>query len=189
MSSTEEVEVTPEPPPVVVTPEPPPVVVTPEPPPIMQETSTPITISEIMYGSEISFSPEQWIEISNTGKISEIMYGSEIRFSPEQWIEISNTGTEVIDLIGWTLTIQNVDSEDLLGPVTATINFRDAAFDDAPRIWPNDFLLIVTSDAHNNSGGFMEDQVYDLTWRENLGISFWDHMAECRRLPHNVDRC
>ena len=121
--------------------------VTPEPPPIMQETSTPITISEIMYGSEI-------------------------RFSPEQWIEISNTGTEVIDLTGWTLTIQNVDSEDLLGPVTATINFRDAAFDDAPRIWPNDFLLIVTSDAHNNSGGFMEDQVYDLTWRENLGISF-----------------
>ena len=152
MSSTEEVEVTPEPPPVVVTPEPPPVVVTPEPPPIMQETSTPITISEIMYGSEI-------------------------RFSPEQWIEISNTGTEVIDLTGWTLTIQNVDSEDLLGPVTATINFRDTTFEDAPRIWPNEFLLIVTSATDGNSGGFMEDQVYDLRWRErreNLGISFWD---------------
>ena len=66
--------------------------------------------------------------------ISEIMYGSEIRFSPKQWIEISNTGTETINLTGWTLTIQNVDSDDLLGPVTATINFRDATFEDAPRI-------------------------------------------------------
>ncbi|MDE0010797.1 MAG: lamin tail domain-containing protein [Candidatus Poribacteria bacterium] len=105
--------------------------------------------------------------------ISEIMYGSEIRFSPKQWIEISNTGTEPIDLTGWTLTIQNVDSDDLLGPTTATINFRDATFDDAPRIWPNDFLLIVTSKTDDNSGDFMEDQIYDLRWREDLGISFW----------------
>ena len=104
--------------------------------------------------------------------ISEIMYGSEIRFSPKQWIEISNTGTEPINIAGWTLTIQNVDSEDLLGPVTATINFRDATFEDAPRIWPNDFLLIVTSDTDDNSGGFMEDQVYDLRWREDLDIGF-----------------
>ena len=104
--------------------------------------------------------------------ISEIMYGSEIRFSPKQWIEISNTGTEPINLTGWTLTIQNVDSDDLLGPVTATINFRDATFENAPRIWPNEFLLIVTSATDDNSGGFMEDQVYDLRWREDLGISF-----------------
>ena len=104
--------------------------------------------------------------------ISEIMYGSEIRFSPKQWIEIFNSGTEVINLTGWTLTIQNVDSDDLLGPVTATINFRDATFEDAPRIWPNDFLLIVTSATDDNSGDFMEDQVYDLRWREDLGISF-----------------
>ena len=104
--------------------------------------------------------------------ISEVMYGSEIRFSPKQWIEIFNSGTEVINLTGWTLTIQNVDSDDLLGPVTATINFRDATFEDAPRIWPNDFLLIVTSKTDENSGDFMEDQVYDLRWREDLGISF-----------------
>ena len=104
--------------------------------------------------------------------ISEIMYGSEIRFSPKQWIEISNTGTEPINLTGWTLTIQNVDSDDLLGPVTATINFRDATFEDAPRIWPNDFLLIVTSATDDNSGRFMEDQVYDLRWREDLDIGF-----------------
>ena len=104
--------------------------------------------------------------------ISEIMYGSEVRFSPEQWIEISNTGSEPINLTGWTLTIQNVDSGDLLGPVSLTINFRDATFYDAPRIWSNDFLLIVTSDTDDNSGGFMEDQTYDLRWREDLGISF-----------------
>ena len=104
--------------------------------------------------------------------ISEIMYGSEIRFSPKQWIEISNSGAKPINLTGWTLTIQNVDSEDLLGPVTTTINFRDATFDDAPRIWPNDVLLIVTSATDDNSGGFVEDRVYDLRWREDLGISF-----------------
>ncbi len=104
--------------------------------------------------------------------ISEIMYGSEIRFSPKQWIEISNTGTEPINLNGWTLTIQNVESVDLLGPVTVTINFRDATFEDAPRIWPNDFLLIVTSATDDNSGGLMEDQVYDLRWREDLDIGF-----------------
>ena len=117
-------------------------------------------------------SGQQMQEISIPITISEIMYGSEIRFSSKQWIEISNTGTEPINLTGWTLTIQNIDSEDLLGPVTATINFRDATFDDAPRIWPNNFLLIVTSDTDENSGGFMEDQVYDLRWREDLGISF-----------------
>ena len=105
--------------------------------------------------------------------ISEIMYGSEIRFSPKQWIEISNSGTDTINLTEWTLTIKNVDSEDLLGPVTATINFRDATFDNAPRIWPNDTLMIVTSATDDHSGGFMEDQVYDLRWREDLGISFW----------------
>ncbi len=109
--------------------------------------------------------------------ISEIMYGSEARFSPKQWIEIFNSGTEPIDLTGWTLTIQNVDSDDLTGPVTATINFRDTTFEDAPRIWPNDFLLIVTSKTDENSGDFMEDQVYDLRWiegvrKDNLEISF-----------------
>ena len=96
MPSTEDVRETPDPPPVVETPDPPPVVETPDPPPVVEtpdpppvvETSTPITISEIMYGSEI-------------------------RFTPKQWIEISNTGAEPIDLTGWILTIQNVDSEDL----------------------------------------------------------------------------
>ncbi len=150
----DDMQETPQQPPIIETPDPPPVVETPQQPPVMQETSTPVTISEIMYGSEQSF-------------------------SPKQWIEISNTGTEIVDLTGWTMTIQNVDSEDLTGPVTATINFIDTTFEDAPRIWPNDVLMIVTSATDDNSGGFMEDQVYDLRWiegvrKDNLDIGFWD---------------
>ena len=143
---------TPQQPPVVETPQQPPVVETPQQPPVMQQTSSPVTISEIMYGSERSF-------------------------SPKQWIEISNSGTDIVDLTGWTLTVQNVDSDDLTGPVTATIDFRDTTFEDAPRIWPNDVLMIVTSSTDENSGGFMEDQIYDLRWiegarKDNLDIDF-----------------
>lgn len=50
--------------------------------------------------------------------------------------------------------------------MTATINFIDTTFEDAPRIWENDVLLIVTSATDDNSGGFLEDQVYDLRWIE-----------------------
>ncbi len=130
-----------------------------ETPPTVDETPQPGTV-----GGEVS--------------ISEIMYGSEIRFTPKQWIEIFNAGTKPIDLTGWTLTVQNVDSEDLLGPQTLSIKFRDTTFEDAPRIWPNDFLLIVTSNSDDNSGGFMEDQIYDLRWIEgarkgSVDISFW----------------
>ncbi len=130
-----------------------------ETPPTVDETPQPGTV-----GGEVS--------------ISEIMYGSEIRFTPKQWIEIFNAGTKPIDLTGWTLTVQNVDSEDLLGPQTLSIKFRDTTFEDAPRIWPNDFLLIVTSSSDDNSGGFMDDQIYDLRWIEgarkgSVDISFW----------------
>ena len=132
-----------------------------------------ITIIDIDESSPTTDESPRPAQIQSVISISEIMYGSEIRFSPEQWIELHNSGTKPINLTGWTLTIQNVDSEDLLGPATMKINFRDAAFDDAPRIWPNEVLLIVTSTTDDDSGGFVEDQVYDLRWRENLGISFW----------------
>ena len=132
-----------------------------------------ITIIDIDESSPTIDESPRPAQIQSVISISEIMYGSEIRFSPEQWIELHNSGTKPINLTGWTLTIQNVDSEDLLGPATMKINFRDAAFDDAPRIWPNEVLLIVTSTTDDDSGGFVEDQVYDLRWRENLGISFW----------------
>ena len=119
-------------------------------------------------------------QVDSEISISEIMFGSEIRFTPKQWIEISNSGPKSVDLTGWKLTVQNVNSEDLLGPVTMTVNFRDTTFEDAPRIWPNDVLLIVTSKTFgdDNSGDFLEDQIYDLRWIEGvrkdiLDIGFW----------------
>ena len=119
-------------------------------------------------------------QIDSEISISEIMFGSEIRFTPKQWIEISNSGTKAVDLTGWKLTVQNVNSEDLLGPVTMTVKFSDSTFDDAPRIWPNDVLLIVTSKTFgdDNSGDFLEDQIYDLRWiegvrKDTVDIGFW----------------
>ena len=119
-------------------------------------------------------------QIDSEISISEIMFGSEIRFTPKQWIEISNSGTKAVDLTGWKLTVQNVNSEDLLGPATMTVKFSDSTFDDAPRIWPNDVLLIVTSKTFDddNSGDFLEDQIYDLRWiegvrKDTLDIGFW----------------
>ena len=105
--------------------------------------------------------------------ISEIMYGSESSFTPPQWIEIFNTGTEPVNLTGWKITIQNADAINLDGPVNATIVFEDEFWGDAPVIWPNDFLLIVV-DTDDNSGGFLDDQIFSLTWRGGLGIGFWD---------------
>jgi len=117
-------------------------------------------------------------QVDSKISISEIMFGSEIRFTPKQWIEISNSGTKAVDLTGWKLTVQNVNSEDLLGPVTMTVKFSDSTFDDAPRIWPNDVLLIVTSKTDENSGDFLEDQIYDLRWiegvrKDTVDIGFW----------------
>ena len=107
--------------------------------------------------------------ISSKVSISEIMYGSERRFTPTQWIELHNSGTDIIDLTGWTLTIQNRNSPDLTGPVNATITFEDDFWGDAPRIWPDDTVLIVGRDSSENSGNLAEDQIYDLGWRKGLG--------------------
>ena len=117
-------------------------------PPLVQEPSKPITISEIMYGSEPSF-------------------------TPPQWIEIYNNGSEPINMTGWKLVVQNVDAVNLDGPLTATIVFEDEFWGEAPRLWANDFLLIVVDD-DENSGGFMDDQIFSLRWRGGLDISFWD---------------
>ena len=107
--------------------------------------------------------------ISSKVSISEIMFGSERRFTPTQWIELHNSGTDIIDLTGWTLTIQNRNSPDLTGPVNATITFEDDFWGDAPRIWPDDTVLIVGRDSSENSGNLAEDQIYDLGWRKGLG--------------------
>ena len=104
--------------------------------------------------------------------ISEIMYGSERRFTPNQWIELHNAGPDIINLAGWKLIIQNVDSPELTGPVNMTITFRDDFWDDAPRIWPNDVVMVVgSSDSHSDN--LIEDQIYDLRWRTSLPISLW----------------
>ena len=106
--------------------------------------------------------------------ISEIMYGSEARFTPPQWIEISNVGSEPVDMTGWKLTIQNVNSIDLIGPVNGTIVFRDEFRGDAPVLWQDDTLIIVVDEDNSNSGGFLDDQIFSLRWRGGLNISFWD---------------
>ena len=111
--------------------------------------------------------------IQSAVSISEIMYGSQARFTPPQWIEINNAGSKPINMTGWKLIVRNVDRQDLDGPLNATIVFEDEFWGDAPRIWPNDFLLIVVDD-DINSGGFMDDQIFSLRWRGGLDISFWD---------------
>ena len=118
-------------------------------PPLVQEPSKPITISEIMYGTEP-------------------------RFTPPQWIEIYNNGSEPINMTGWKLVVQNVDAVNLDGPLTATIVFEDESWGEAPRLWGNDFLLIVVDEDSNNSGDFMDDQIFAMRWRGGLDISFWD---------------
>ena len=111
--------------------------------------------------------------IQSVVSISEIMYGSESRFTPPQWIEINNAGSKPINMTGWKLIVQNVDRQNLDGPLNVTIVFEDEFWGDAPRIWPNDFLLIVVDD-DVNSGGFMDDQIFSLRWRGGLDISFWE---------------
>ena len=118
--------------------------------------------------------------ISSKVSISEIMYGSERRFTPPQWIELHNAGADIINLTGWTLTIQNRNSPELTGPTTppvpvvnATITFEDDFWGDAPRIWPNDTVLVVSRALGPESGNLSEEQIYDLGWRQELGLGLW----------------
>ena len=94
--------------------------------------------------------------------ISEIMFGSERRFTPPQWIELHNSGAGLVNLNGWKLTIQNRNSPDLTGPVNATIIFEDDFWGDAPNIWPNATILVVSNNDDENSGNVAEEEVYDL---------------------------
>ena len=112
--------------------------------------------------------------------ISEIMFGSERRFTPPQWIELHNAGPDIINLTGWKLIIQNVDSTELTGPTTrdepivnATITFKDDFWGDAPRIWPDDVVLVVSREIGDDSENLHEDQIYDLGWRTDLPLGLW----------------
>ena len=119
-------------------------------------------------------------QIGSGISISEIMFGSERRFTPPQWIELHNSGPDIINLTGWKLIIQNVDSRELTGPTTspeplvnATITFEDDFWGDAPRIWPADVVLVVSSEDSENSKNLTEDQIYDLRWRTDLPLGLW----------------
>ena len=119
-------------------------------------------------------------QIGSVISISEVMFGSERRFTPPQWIELHNPGPDIINLTGWKLIIQNVDSPELTGPTTrpeplvnATITFEDDFWGDAPRIWPDDVVLVVSSEDSENSKNLTEDQIYDLRWRTDLPLGLW----------------
>ena len=111
-------------------------------------------------------------QIGSVVSISEIMFGSERSFTPVQWIELHNAGPDIINLAGWKLVIQNVKSPELTGPVNATITFKDDFWGDAPRLWPNDVVLVVGS-SDSNSKNLAKDQIYELDWRTSLPIGFW----------------
>ncbi len=136
--------------------------------------SVTITIIDIDESSPTTDESPRPAQIQSVISISEIMYGSERRFTPEQWIELNNSGPDIINLTGWKLFIQNRNSEDLTGPVSATITFEDDFWGDAPRIWPNETTLVVSRETGDNSGNFNDDQIYDLGWRTDLPIGFWD---------------
>ena len=119
-------------------------------------------------------------KIGGKVSISEIMFGSERRFTPPQWIELHNAGTEIVNLTGWKLIIQNRNSPELTGPTTrdvplvkATITFEDDFWGDAPRIWPDDVVLVVPNESSDNSRNLTEDQIYDLNWRTDLPLGLW----------------
>ena len=111
-------------------------------------------------------------QIGSVVSISEIMFGSERSWSPPQWIELHNAGPDIINLTGWKVVIQNRKSLDLTGPVNSTITFEDDFWGDAPRIWPNDVVLVVVT-TDSNSKNLTEDQIYDLGWRTSLDIGWY----------------
>ena len=119
-------------------------------------------------------------KIGGEVSISEIMFGSERRFTPPQWIELHNSGADIINLTGWKLVIQNQNSPELTGPTTrdeplvnATITFEDDFWGDAPRVWPNDVVLVVPNKDSENSKNLTEGQIYDFQWRTNLPLGLW----------------
>ena len=78
-----------------------------------------ITIIDVDESSPTTDESPRPAQIQSVISISEIMYGSERSFTPVQWIELHNAGPDLINLAGWKLIIQNVDSPELTGSVSA----------------------------------------------------------------------
>ncbi len=145
-----------------------------EAPPVVEETpptvvESPLTVEETPVTVGVPPRPAQGESVVS---ISEIMFGSERSFTPVQWIELHNAGPNIINLAGWEMVIKNVNSPELTGSVRATITFKDDFWGDAPRLWPNDVVLVVGS-TDSNSKNLAKDQIYDLDWRTSLPIGFW----------------
>ena len=132
-----------------------------------------ITVSIALILISLCFTAE---ETHSKVSITEIMFASESRLPSAQWIELHNSGRDIVNLSEWTLTIQNRNSPDLTGPVNARVLFRDDVWDDAPRIWPNETLLIVSKEVDEISGNLKERQVYGLRIRKHVDfdLGYWD---------------
>ena len=88
-------------------------------------------------------------------KISEIMVASNGGRLP-QWIELHNhSNTHEINLMGWTLKIQNYRSADFNGDLNVTFTFKEKV------IQPQGTLLIVSKQGRF-SDNFPKEQVYNL---------------------------
>ena len=100
--------------------------------------------------------------------ISEIMFDSGGGTLP-QWLELYNPSrTEALNLRGWKLEIQNVDSADLVGRLNVALTLQEKV------IQPNQTLLIVAGNARAASVGmFPARRVYNLLARhqQNLRIN------------------
>ena len=100
--------------------------------------------------------------------ISEIMFDSGYGTLP-QWLELYNPSkTEALNLNGWKLEIQNVDSADLVGRLNVALTLQEKV------IQPNQTLLIVAGNARAASVGmFPARRVYNLLARhqQNLRIN------------------
>ena len=100
--------------------------------------------------------------------ISEIMVDSGYGTLP-QWLELYNPSkTEALNLNGWKLEIQNVNSADLVGRLNVALTLQEKV------IQPNQTLLVVAGNARASSVGmFPARRVYNLLARhqQNLRIN------------------
>ena len=116
--------------------------------------------------------------IENEVTISEIMYGADdFLNSKPQWIELHNASTETISLRGWKVLIHNKNSPDLKKKhVRVTITFADSFFGEVPTLYPNETVLITTSEESKskNSTNLSKEQIYDLQWETKLPLGLFD---------------
>ncbi len=124
--------------------------------------------------------PPMMIGTPGTLSISEIMYAAEKSFSPPQWIELYNSGSKPISLRGWTVLIENQNTPDLTDSENATveITFEDNLHNDVPTVYPYETVLIISSGAASDDEhqAIPEHKVYDLYWDSDSSLGLWGSM-------------